>query len=1401
MRAICRRFAGVAPTLIACAVLILFPVAVATPARAGGSELRGGHPCPPAGNPDCGDPITVSTGNVFDEQNDYRSAGPDKLILNRYYNTPFQIFNYFTSFGNWRSNYDSFVYIPFNSDGTIGSVDVILPDNKNFWFYPDGSGGWTGPHDINGRLQITGSITATFTDWNDTVWTYTINYPGTYNGLANDYVVLTSIRSRNGYTQTLEYVGNNDQNYNPLISVTDSYGRQLSYTYNSILPCGPLAHCARSVTTPDGLVLNYSYDGAGNLTKVTYSSDPPTSQTYLYEGPAFADGRLRLSGIVDEDGNPYASWTYDDNPASPTFGFALSTGHAGGADLTTVVYNNDGSRLVTNPLGQQELYKFNSFDTGTSGSIAISGEIDRLATATTAAAKRLFTYDSNGNYASKTDWNGNTTTFVNDARGRPTTITEATGTPQQRVTQITWHGSFNLPTQIVAPGLTTNFTYDANGKLLTRTETDTTTTTVPYSTNGQTRIWNYTWAGSRLASVTDPRGNTTHFDWDSSGGLDAITNALGQVTHIPVHTGGGLPLTVVDPNGVVTNLAYDARQRLVSRTVNTSAGSLTTTYSYDAAGNLTQVTQPDGSAFGNTYDAAHRLVAVADLFGQQIRYALDALGNRTQTHVLNSASTIVGQHSATFDALGRILQEIGGAGQTTSYAYDANGNRATITDPLGRVTHQVFDPLNRRTQTTDAANGVTGVAYDAHDRPVSVTDPNGNTTTYIYDGFGDLIGQISPDSGWTVFWYDSNGNLVTREDNASTTTYYYYDALDRLTAKIYANGTAENVTYIYDEAGHGFGVGRLTTITDNGGQTGALKLSYDERGNAVSAVRNAGSVKLMTAYAYDAASRVAAVTYPSGWTAGYTRDPMGRITAIDAQPPGPKAPRAGRLAGFGKSMPNFGLPMAGPPLSSASVASAIGYLPFGPVSGLSYGNGIVETRAFDLDYRATALADSGAKTMQNLSYSYDAANNVMAIADGVTPGNSQSFTYDVLNRLTNATGGYGQIAYAYDPVGNLLTRTVNDGYQSATVNFSYTAGSNRLTGLSQGSTAIRQFGYTATGNIASDLQLVAGAWVGNDLHYNQVGRLATAVSVAGFGKTSQSTNYAYDAFGQRLLKQGPGGLRYYQYDQAGHLLEEGSLANGSATPERDYIYLGNRPVAVLLPATGALFFLQGDRLDTPQFATDTGERVQWKANYQPFGSIRPMILNLAQNLRLPGQYADPETGYYHSGFRDYDPSLGRYLQSDPIGLLGGLNTYAYALGNPLKRFDRYGLKPETGKPEEESPKEKVAKEILKQIVKGVINSSNMPQLIEFAEGVEFFLWPLELGENLLDAIKEFNYDPRKDADYWYKQIDKQLGIGDPCEPSQQQEGNWSNPNPMNAYPPGSAYPNGYNQGTGGAFNP
>ena len=88
---------------------------------------------------------------------------------------------------------------------------------------------------------------------------------------------------------------------------------------------------------------------------------------------------------------------------------------------------------------------------------------------------------------------------------------------------------------------------------------------------------------------------------------------------------------------------------------------------------------------------------------------------------------------------------------------------------------------------------------------------------------------------------------------------------------------------------------------------------------------------------------------------------------------------------------------------------------------LTYGNGVVETRAFDLDYRLTTLADSGNTHLQNLTHGYDLGNNVVSVADGVTAANSQTFQYDALNRLTSAVGSYGALGYTYDHNGNRIS--------------------------------------------------------------------------------------------------------------------------------------------------------------------------------------------------------------------------------------------------------------------------------------------------------------------------------------------------------------------------------------------
>jgi RHS repeat-associated protein len=450
--------------------------------------------------------------------------------------------------------------------------------------------------------------------------------------------------------------------------------------------------------------------------------------------------------------------------------------------------------------------------------------------------------------------------------------------------------------------------------------------------------------------------------------------------------------------------------------------------------------------------------------------------------------------------------------------------------------------------------------------------------------------------------------------------------------RVYPGDPAENVTYVYDQPGAGFGIGRLTEVTD---EAGRLLRRYDERGNMLDETRALGTATFNTAYRYDAANRLASITYPSGWAAGYSRDAMGRITAVAATPPG------------GVAVP---------------VAGSIAYQPFGPLAGLVYGNGIGETRDYDLDYRLTKLKDAGKSASRIASYGYNAADDVLSIADNLF--GTQGFTYDALDRLKSASGFYGKLQFRYDLVGNLL-RTTNG---SAMTHFVYAARSNRLTELDTGGAVVRHFDYWPSGNIKFDQQSSTTITLG----YNQDNRLATIKNQPKSGSTA-SYKYYYDAFGRRLEKErlGSGGIETaFQYDLSGHLLEERDLAGG--TSRTDYIYLGDRPIAMITPG-GTLAFYETGLLDTPQALTGASQAALSSADYQPFGQTRILVGGIAQNLRFPGQYADAETGYYHNGFRDYDPSLGRYLETDPIGLAGGLNTYAYASNDPISGIDPSGL--------------------------------------------------------------------------------------------------------------------------------
>ncbi|OED37248.1 hypothetical protein AB833_24135 [Chromatiales bacterium (ex Bugula neritina AB1)] len=109
------------------------------------------------------------------------------------------------------------------------------------------------------------------------------------------------------------------------------------------------------------------------------------------------------------------------------------------------------------------------------------------------------------------------------------------------------------------------------------------------------------------------------------------------------------------------------------------------------------------------------------------------------------------------------------------------------------------------------------------------------------------------------------------------------------------------------------------------------------------------------------------------------------------------------------------------------------------------------------------------------------------------------------------------------------------------------------------------------------------------------------------------------------------------------------------------------------PVQAETYYFHNDHLGTPQVLTDSNQQVVWKGEYDPFGAVTETVNQVEQNLRFPGQYFDRETGLHYNYFRTYDPGTGRYVESDPIGLGGGVNTYGYALSNPSKNVDRDGL--------------------------------------------------------------------------------------------------------------------------------
>ncbi|HDI3273404.1 TPA: RHS repeat protein [Vibrio cholerae] len=1108
-----------------------------------------------------GNPINLATGNKYQQETDYVSAGMEPLVFTRHYNSQLALSGKQSDVGiGWSHNYSNKVIFDKESHGE-NMVVLHRPDGKELAFYRTNTV-WMPTWKSDDRL------------YKDSGWRYQ----------RADGVV--ELYDSNGQLIRIVHPSGNelDLNYTngKLDSVSDSFGRTLRFSYDQ----------GKIIKMIDPAGQTFSYDYSNELLVAVHKPDA-NQRRYHYEDSL---NPSLLTGLTDEKGSRFATWSYDPS------GRAVLSEHSSGVDRTSVTYNPDGSVTVTNALGHEQHYLFSRYN----GKLK-PDSIQGAACTGFAGGTKSFGYDTNGELKSIINEEGQSFSYQYDQRGLEISRTSSTG--DTITTQ--WHSEFPKPTKITSSYLVQEFTYDDHQRLLTLKLID--------RTNSDVRQWTFEYypdslgVPGQLKSVDGPRvdvDDVTHFEYDAQANLSRVINSLGHVVSFDNYDAHGRAQSVTDANGVSYSLNYNTLGQLISST----GPDGTTLYSYDESGLLVSITLPTNSTFTYEYDAAQQLMAVIDANGNRQSINRDLLGNIEQVELKDNSGIAHWKQLHSYTLNGWLSSTTNGTGNVYTYSYDKTANLTGKVDPSGNAYAYRYDGFSNLLQSIDPVNRATAMQYNDNALVTRVTDPRGRRTYYSYNGYGDVLSVQSPDTGTAHYTYDKAGNLIGKTDAKGQVFTYHYDALNRLSSITVDGQPNASVTFRYDEPEALYGVGQLTSITD---ASGVSKYSYTASGEIASQELIVDGRTLLTNYTYDGAGQLASIEYPSGRKAVYQRNVAGEV--------------------IGVTLKNG--------VNSRTLVSDLVRKPFGPVTDLTHGNGLWEERHYDMNYQLESVQVAGA---MHRSYLYTANSNVDSITDLMDSSYSQTFNYDKLSRLIEATGGYGTREYTYNYNGN-RTAIYRDGVKDS---YSIVFNSNRLTKTSIGSIT---YSYDANGNTIGR---------GTDVFvYDAFNRL-TEATVNG-----ETSIYHYNSAHQRVRKSAGGVDVLYVYGLDGELLAE--VDAGTGQTQREYVWLDGQLVAYLVD--GTVYHVHNDHLGTPQALTDETGATVWKASYSPFGKATVTTEQIKFNLRFPGQYYDAETGLHYNWHRYYDPNTGIYITSDPIGLAGGINTYAYALNNPAIYTDPTGL--------------------------------------------------------------------------------------------------------------------------------
>lgn len=835
-------------------------------------------------------------------------------------------------------------------------------------------------------------------------------------------------------------------------TVNNGTGGTTSITYspssnwnNTYLPTGFVAHTITGVTTSDGRgnssTTNYTYEGG----------------LWSKEDRRFL-GFRKVTSVLDAQGNYTETWYYQ---------------KVGSLSKPEYTYFKDNAGRI---------FKYSAYtyteNTSPPYSSLLTSRWDYELNLGTVARRSLvqFTYDVYGNVVNvyahgdydisgdeKTVRRGyvpNTSSYLVGLPAYENTY-EGIGTGGSLMRQSLYHYDNN-----------TSYNSAPSKGLLTRV-----------------RKWDSTSGGYTSAQMT----------YDTYGNIVAQTDERGSITTTQFDsTYHVYPVSATNSEGHSTTSTYDYVLGL--ETANTDANGASTYFGYDIFGRPTSVTWPDGSATSYSYlswgnPSSQRIVEYQpDGSGNGLWKATwqDGLGRiwktqkeggATRETIYSGATDRVWKRSlpytsgetprwvvTSYDGLGRprTVTHADGSYSENVYANDSNGKPYTaIYDENGNEKLHWADTqgkLTRIREKNGSAYYYTNYQYDVLDRLTRVVDHDGNATTVTWDSLGRKRTTQDPDTGLHTYEYDDGGLPIRETDAAGRVTTFSYDNLGRMISR--TNSDGDRFDWYYDQAGHGAGIGRLTSTSFPNGST---EHTWDVRGNEVSTTRCfQGNCRTLDTF-FDSMGRVEEVTYPDGETVTYTYDNSGQLA----------------------TMPGY--------------VDDFQWDAGGQLTSMTYANGTVSNFNYDGDRRtmlqSTVTGGNGSQLF-HASYNYDAGARVTGSQSNTHHLLNLTYSYDGLNRLA-AVGGSQSQSLSYSPSGGIT-------YNSKLGNYKH-GDSNHKHAVTQA--GARNLSYDVHGNLLSD-----GA---RNFQWNADNLLD---SVQAQGQTSW---FHYDASGLRIHKSGPDGDIFY----------------------------------------------------------------------------------------------------------------------------------------------------------------------------------------------------------------------------------------------------------------------------------